>query len=53
MIAGERVSPDATFDSANPARPAEIVGVHQKATPELAKHAIEAAWEYFPEWSRT
>ena len=53
VIAGECVGAPATFNSANPARPAEIVGVHQKATPEQAAGAIEAAWEYFPAWSRT
>ena len=53
VLAGERVASDATFNSTNPARPSEIVGVHQKATPEQAMRAIEAAWDYFPEWSRT
>src|ERR1019366_4627489 len=53
VIAGECVGAPATFNSANPACPPEIVGVHQKATPEQAAGAIEAAWEYFPEWSRT
>jgi 1-pyrroline-5-carboxylate dehydrogenase len=29
------------------------VGIHQKATPALAAKAIEEAWSFFPEWSRT
>ncbi len=53
IIAGEHVKADATFNSTNPARPSEIVGVHQKASVELATRAIEAGSEYFPEWSRT
>jgi len=53
ITAGESVCAASTFNSTNPARPWEIVGVHQKATPEQAARAIEAAWEYFPEWSRT
>jgi 1-pyrroline-5-carboxylate dehydrogenase len=53
LIAGERLTAGATFNSVNPSRPAEVVGVHQKATPELAVRAIESGWQYFPEWSRT
>jgi 1-pyrroline-5-carboxylate dehydrogenase len=53
LIAGERVSTNEKLKSVNPARPSEIVGIHQKATPALANRAIEAAYEYFPEWSRT
>ncbi len=53
LIGGERLASGATFNSANPARPSEIVGVHQKATPEIAARVIEKAWEYFPEWSRS
>ena len=52
VIAGELVTSNATFKSSNPARPSEVVGVHQKATPEQAAQAIQAASEYFPEWSR-
>jgi 1-pyrroline-5-carboxylate dehydrogenase len=39
--------------SRNPSHPDEIVGVHHKATPELARLAIESAHQFFPEWSRT
>ncbi len=53
LIAGERVSTKEKLKSVNPARPSEIVGIHQKATPELADRAIEAAFQHFPEWSRT
>ena len=39
--------------SRNPSRPDEIVGVLPKATPEMAREAVEAAYAYFPEWART
>lgn len=39
--------------SRNPSRPDEIVGIHHKATTELAGRALEAAWAAFPEWSGT
>jgi 1-pyrroline-5-carboxylate dehydrogenase len=53
LIAGEKARSGSTFRSTNPARPAEVVGVHQTATADLATRAIESAWEFFPEWSRT
>jgi 1-pyrroline-5-carboxylate dehydrogenase len=53
VIAGECVKSNATFHSVNPARPSEIVGIHQKATPEQAAQAIESASAYFPEWSQS
>ena len=39
--------------SVNPSNPEEIVGIHHRANAELAGKAVEAAWRYFPEWSRT
>ncbi len=53
LLAGETLRTDAKLTSRNPARPGEIVGVHQKATPELADRAIRRAFEVFPTWSRT
>jgi 1-pyrroline-5-carboxylate dehydrogenase len=52
-IGGQRFRTGQTLESRNPSRPAEIVGVHHKATPELARRAVESAAEFFPEWSRT
>jgi 1-pyrroline-5-carboxylate dehydrogenase len=37
----------------NPARPAEVVGIHQKAGAEHAEQAMEAALNAFESWSRT
>ena len=51
-IDGERVKTEQKLESRNPSRPAGIVGVHQRATPELARQAVEAAYSFFPEWSR-
>ena len=39
--------------SVNPSDPREVVGVHHKATPELARRAVEEAYAYFPEWRAT
>src|SRR5438067_1799998 len=53
LIAGERVRTADKLKSVNPARPDEIVGIHQKATPELAGRAVETAHRNFAAWSRT
>ena len=39
--------------SVNPSSPDEVVGIHHKANRELAAQAIENAYAFFPEWSRT
>src|SRR6185437_5374597 len=53
IIGGERVRTPEKLKSVNPARPSELVGLHQKATPEIATRAIETAWGNFQRWSRT
>ena len=53
LIGGERVRTADKLKSINPARPDEVVGIHQKATPELANRAIETAHRNFAAWSRT
>ncbi len=53
IIAGERVRTADKLKSVNPSRPSEVVGIHQKATPELATRAVESAYAYFREWSAT
>lgn len=52
-IGGARLKTEEKFPSRNPSNPGEIVGVHQKATPALAGMAVESAFSFFPEWSRT
>ncbi|MDQ6677612.1 MAG: L-glutamate gamma-semialdehyde dehydrogenase [Acidobacteriota bacterium] len=53
LIAGERVTTEDKLRSVNPSNPSELIGAVSKATPELATRALEAAHDYFPEWSRT
>jgi 1-pyrroline-5-carboxylate dehydrogenase len=53
VIGGERIETGNTFDSINPAKKTEVVGRFQKATPELARRAVETADETFRTWSRT
>jgi 1-pyrroline-5-carboxylate dehydrogenase len=53
LIAGERVKTGDLLKSLNPSRPAEVIGVHHKATPDLARRAVESAHEYFPVWAST
>jgi len=53
LIGGEQVRTAEKLNSTNPARPGEIVGIHQKATPQLASRAVETAFRNFPVWSAT
>ena len=52
-IAGDRVTTPDKLKSLNPSNPAEVIGVHQKATAAMASKAIEDAYAFFPEWSGT
>jgi 1-pyrroline-5-carboxylate dehydrogenase len=52
-IAGEWIATGDKLVSVNPSNPRETVGVHHKATPELASRAVESAHAFFPRWSRT
>jgi len=52
-IAGEWIATGDKLVSVNPSSAREVVGVHHRATPELASRAVERAWAAFPEWSRT
>ncbi|MBV9613199.1 MAG: L-glutamate gamma-semialdehyde dehydrogenase, partial [Acidobacteriaceae bacterium] len=51
LIAGERRRSSSKFESLNPSRPSEVVGVHQKGSEQDARDAVEAAYKYFPEWA--
>ena len=53
VIGGHRLRTDGKIRSLNPARPAQVVGVHQKADAEHAEMAMQAALEAFETWSRT
>ena len=52
-MGGESIATGDKLESVNPSKPSEIVGVHHRATAALAGRAVEAAWQYFAEWSRT
>ncbi len=53
LIGGRRLKTEGKIRSLNPARPAQIVGVHQKAGAEHAELAMSAALQAFETWSRT
>lgn len=53
IIGGERIRTADKITSINPARPAQVVGIHQKAGAEEAVHAMNAAQLAFESWSRT
>src|SRR6187402_1112841 len=52
IIGGERVTAAAKIVSANPARPAEKIGVHQEAELPHIEQAVAAADKAFQTWSR-
>jgi 1-pyrroline-5-carboxylate dehydrogenase len=51
LIAGERRTSKEKFESVNPSKPSEVIGVHQKGTEQDARDAVERAHEYFPTWA--
>ncbi|AXC12881.1 Delta-1-pyrroline-5-carboxylate dehydrogenase [Acidisarcina polymorpha] len=59
IIGGERLHTPGKIESHNPARPAQIVGIHQKAGKDHAEAAIQAAltafsaWKYVPAGTRS
>ena len=52
-IGGESIATGDKLISVNPSNTSEMVGVHHRATAELANRAVESAYAAFPEWSRT
>lgn len=53
VIGGHPTRSAKTFTSTNPARPAEVVGVHYEATEADANNAVEAATTAFATWRHT
>jgi len=53
IIGGKRIRTAEKIKSVNPAKPTEIVGIHQKAGREQVEPAMQAALEAFESWSRT
>jgi len=52
-IGGEQHRTGDLLKSVNPSNPAEVVGLHHKATPDLANQAIAVADAFFPTWAAT
>src|SRR6266700_5733780 len=53
IIGGKRVQTKDKIKSINPAKPSQIVGLHQKASNEHVAPAMQAALDAFAGWSRT
>ncbi|HEY4379210.1 MAG TPA: L-glutamate gamma-semialdehyde dehydrogenase [Acidobacteriaceae bacterium] len=52
VIGGHRLRTEAKIVSINPANPAEVVGIHQRADERHVETAMEAAQAAFATWSR-
>src|SRR6516165_2470496 len=53
IIGGKHVKTTDKIKSLNPAKPSEIVGIHQKAGRDHVEPAMNAALKAFESWSRT
>src|SRR6266702_2443670 len=53
IIGGKRVKTQDKIKSINPAKPSQIVGLHQKAGKDQVEPAMQAALRAFESWSRT
>jgi 1-pyrroline-5-carboxylate dehydrogenase len=53
IIGGKRVQTKDKIKSINPAKPSQVVGLHQKAGKEHVEPAMQAALKAFASWSRT
>ncbi len=53
IIGGVHLKTTGKIRSTNPARPAQVVGIHQKAGAEHADQAMAAAHSAYESWSRT
>ena len=53
VIGGRHLRTTDKIVSVNPARPAEVIGIHQKAEAGHAEEAMQAAQTAFQTWSRT
>jgi 1-pyrroline-5-carboxylate dehydrogenase len=52
IIGGKRIRTTGKIFSMNPARPAEVIGVHQRAGAEHVEPAMQAAQTAFTSWSK-
>ena len=51
VIGGQRIRTEEKTRSVNPARPAQLVGLHQRAGLEQVEPAVQAALQAFAGWS--
>ena len=52
IIGGRRLKTEGKIISVNPARPNQVIGVHQRAEASLAEEAVRAVLATFQTWSR-
>ncbi len=50
VLGGERLSTSAKFESRNPARPSQVIGIHQAGGPTEASDAVQGALMAFESW---
>ena len=53
IIGGKRVKTSDKIKSINPAKPSQVVGIHQKAGKEHVEPAMQAALKAFEQWRHT
>lgn len=53
IIGGKRIRTSDKIKSINPAKPSQVVGLHQKAGKEHVEPAMQAALDAFASWSQT
>lgn len=53
IIGGKRVKTSDKIKSLNPAKPSQVVGIHQKAGKEHVEPAMQAALKAFEQWKHT
>ncbi len=53
LIGGDRIKTGNLLKSLNPSNPSQVVGVHHKATVDLARKAVDDAYQFFGEWSES
>ena len=53
VIGGKHIKTEGKIKSLNPAKPSQVVGLHQKAGKDQVEPAMQAALSAFEHWSRT
>jgi len=53
IIGGKRIKTQDKIKSLNPAKPSQVVGIHQKAGKEHVEPAMQAALQAFEQWRKT